>query len=76
MTEAIPRWVAVLVGALPGLGWIASLVLVYALRVRVLNLSLRDSLLIVSIGGILASSILALLIICIALMRALRRAPR
>jgi hypothetical protein len=77
-SKVLPRWVTALVGGLPGLGAVAAFLLLYItdLRLRVFNLSPKDSFLVVGVAGVLVGTILALLIVCIALMRALRRAVR
>ncbi len=68
-----------LLSVLPGGGTTATLVLLYVLngrngRIQLFNLSPKDSFLVAVIGAVLVFTVLALLIYCIALMRALRRA--
>jgi hypothetical protein len=78
MSKAVPRWVTVLVSALPA-GGTAATYLVLALldvHLKLFNLSPKDSFLVVGLGLILVFLVLALLILCLALMRALRRALR
>lgn len=59
----------------PGLGLVAGYLVLYLLnaRMNIFNLSVKDSFLVVGVGGVLVGTILALLIVCIALIRALRR---
>jgi len=61
---------------LPGLGAVAAFLVLYLLnaRIQIFNLSVRDSFLVIAVGGVLVGTILALLILCLALTRALRRA--
>lgn len=71
----LPRWA----WFLPGLGWTATLVLLYVLngrtgQIHLFNLSPKDSFLVAWIGDVLVWTVIGLLIYCIALMRALRRA--
>jgi hypothetical protein len=78
--NVLPRWAAIiLLPALPGGGAIATLVLLAFLnsrngRVQLFNLSPKDTYLVAVIGAVLVFTILGLMIYCIALMRALRRA--
>ena len=76
--NVMPRWATFLVTALPGLGTGVTLILLNLFDVRItpFNLSPRDGGLVVDIGLLLVFLILALLIYCMALMRALRRAVR
>ena len=75
LKTALPRWLTVLVSMLPGLGLVAAYLVLYLLnaRMHIFNLSVKDSFLVVGVGGVLVGTILSLLIVCIALMRALRR---
>ena len=76
VNKAIPRWLTILVSVLPA-GGSAAILLVLALfgiPVRMFNLSPKDSFLVVSIGAVLIFTVLALAILCLALMRALRQA--
>jgi uncharacterized protein (DUF3084 family) len=77
--NVLPRWAMFLVVALPGVGTAATLVLLNVLdggfgRIRLFNLSPKDTYLVAVIGAVLVSTVLGLLIYCLALMRALRRA--
>ena len=74
--NVMPPWAMYLVGALPAGGTAAILILAYLLGVRLtlFNLSPKDTYLVAVIGAVLVFTILGLLIYCIALMRALRRA--
>ena len=77
--NVLPRWAMFLITMLPAAGMAATLVLLDVLnggfgRIRLFNLSPKDTYLVAVIGSVLVSTILALLIVCIALMRALRRA--
>ena len=76
INTVIPRWLTVLVSMLPGLGAVAAFLVLYLLnaRIQIFNLSVRDSFLVIAVGGVLIGTILALLILCLALTRALRRA--
>ena len=76
INKAIPRWLTVLVAALPAGGTGVALLLagILGVQIRVFNLSPRDSGLVAGIGLILVFTVLALLILCIALMRAVGRA--
>ena len=76
INTVIPRWLTVLVSMLPGLGAVAAFLVLYLLnaRIQIFNLSVRDSFLVIAVGGVLVGTILALLILCLALTRALRRA--
>jgi hypothetical protein len=79
--NVMPRWAVFLVTVLPGLATTATLVLLYVLngrtgRMPLFNLSAKDSYLVAVVGAVLVSTVVALLIYCIALMRALRRALR
>ncbi len=78
VSKAVPRWITILVSALPAGGTAATLFLLFLLNVRVqiFNLSPKDSFLMASLGALLVFTVLALLILCLALMRALRRALR
>jgi hypothetical protein len=77
-SKVVPRWVTILLPALPSGGTTATLALLYLLngRIQLFNLSPKDSFLVAAIGTILVFTVLGLLIYCIALMRALRRALR
>jgi uncharacterized integral membrane protein len=77
--NVLPRWATILLGALPGGGTTATLVVLAVInsrngRIQLFNLSPKDTFLVAVLGAVLVSSILGLLIYCIALMRALRRA--
>jgi hypothetical protein len=68
----------ILLPALPGGGTAATLVLLDVVngRIQLFNLSPKDTFLVAVIGAVLVFTVLGLLIYCIALMRALRRAVR
>ena len=76
--NVMPPWATYLVSALPAGGATATLALLYGLngRIQLFNLAPKDSFLVAAIGAVLVFTILALLIYCMALMRALRRAVR
>jgi hypothetical protein len=76
INTAMPRWLTLLVSVLPGLVTLAAFLVMYLLdaRMQIFNLSPKDSFLVVGVGALLVGTILALLITCIALVRALRRA--
>jgi len=76
--NVLPRWATFLVSGLPAGGTAATFILVSLLdvRIKLFNLSPRDTGLVAGIGLVLIFTVLALLIYCIALMRALRRALR
>ena len=74
--QVLPRWAMLLVSGLPAGGTAVTFILASLLdvRIKLFNLSPRDSDLVAGIGLVLLFTVLALLIDCIALMRALRRA--
>jgi hypothetical protein len=74
--NVLPRWAMFLVIALPAGGTSVIFILASLLdvRIKLFNLSPRDTALVAALGLILVFTILGLLIHIIALMRALRRA--
>ena len=69
---AIPRWLAGLVGGLPGLAVIvAFLVMASTGHKQIFNLSPRDTFLVVGLIAVLTGLVLALLTICVVLIRAM-----
>ena len=78
INKGVPRWITVLVSVLPAGGPSATFLALFILNVRprLFNLSPKDSFLVAGIGLILLFTVLALLILCLALMGALRRALR
>jgi hypothetical protein len=76
--EVLPRWAMFVVSGLPAGGTAVTLILlsVFDVQIKLFNLSPKDSGLVGGIGLVLVFTVLALLIYCIALMRALRRALR
>jgi uncharacterized integral membrane protein len=78
--NVLPRWATILLlPALPGGGAVATLLLLAVInsrsgRVQLFNLSPKDTYLVAVIGAVLIFTISGLLIYCVALMRALRRA--
>ena len=78
MNNVVPRWVLLLVSVLPAGGTAVTFILASLLdvHIKLFNLSPRDTGLVAGLGLILVFTILALLIYCIALIRALRRVVR
>ena len=72
---AIPRWLAGLVGALPGLAVIvAFLVMASTGHTHIFNLSPRDTFLVVGLIAVLIGLVLSLLTICLVLIQATAKA--
>jgi hypothetical protein len=76
VNNAIPRWLTILVSVLPAGGTGAAILVLglFGIPIRMFNLSPKDSFLVVFIGAVLIFTVVALLILCLALMRALRQA--
>ena len=76
VNNAIPRWLTILVSVLPAGGTGATILVLglFGIPIRMFNLSPKDSFLVVFIGAVLVFTVVALLILCLALMRALRQA--
>jgi hypothetical protein len=76
VNNAIPRWLTILVSVLPAGGTAATMLVLglFGIPIRMFNLSPKDSFLVVGIGAVLIFTVVALLILCLALMRALRQA--
>jgi hypothetical protein len=74
--NVMPKWAMFLISVLPASGTSVTFILASVLdvRIKLFNLSPRDTDLVAALGLILVFTILGLLIYCIALMRALRRA--
>jgi len=71
--KALPRWVSGLLGGLPGLAVVATLlVMSFTGRNQIFNLSPRNSFLVAVIGSVLLGLVLSLSILCIILIRAAR----
>ena len=70
---ALPRWLTALLGGLPGLALVATL-LVMGLtgRHHLFNLSTRDTVLVAGIGSVLIGLVLSLTIVCMILIRSMR----
>jgi hypothetical protein len=69
---AIPRWLGGLIGALPGLAvLVALLVMASTGHNQIFNLSPRDTFLVVGLIAVLTGLVLALLTICVVLIRAM-----
>src|SRR5438046_9921622 len=72
---AIPRWLAGLVGALPGLAVIvAFLVMASTGHRHIFNLSPRDTFLVVGLNALLIGLVLSLLTVCLRLIRTMGEA--
>jgi len=72
---AIPRWLAGLVGALPGLAVIvAFLVMASTGHRHIFNLSPRDTFLVVGLIAVLIGLVLSLLTVCLVLIRTMDKA--
>jgi len=71
--KALPRWLSGLLGGIPGLAVVATL-LVMGLtgHHHLFNLSTRDSFLVAGIGSVLIGLVLSLFIICMILIRSMR----
>jgi len=70
---ALPRWLTALLGGLPGLALVTTL-LVMGLtgRHHLFNLSTRDTVLVAGIGSVLIGLVLSLTIVCMILIRSMR----
>jgi hypothetical protein len=71
--ECASPWVSGLLGGLPGLAAVATLVVMsFTGRNQIFNLSPRDSYLVAGIGSVLIGMVLSLSVLCIILIRAMR----
>jgi branched-subunit amino acid transport protein len=71
--KALPRWVSGILGGLPGLAAVLTLVVMnFTGRNQIFNLSARDSYLVAGIGSVLVGTVLSLSVLCIILIGRLR----
>jgi len=76
--NVLPRWAILLISGLPAGGTAITFILASLLdvRIKLFNLTPRDTALVAALGLILVFTVAGLLIYCIALMQALRRVVR